>query len=395
VVTIADNEPVVSVEATDPFSIESGGDAAAFTLTRSGDLAAAFTARFALRGRARNGIDYVWTPYFAQFAPGESTVVIPIVPIDDLRCDPDENVILRLRYGRGYKPDPDRRVATVYIADDEPYVQLTCPDASAAEQGEDPGLFLLTRTGWLEQDLSVWCALWGTARNGRDYARIERPVVIPAGVSQVEIPVLPNDDRWPERDETVAMAVRYRWCYGRDPDCKRGVVTIEDNDSVQWLRSRSVDVTDAPSAWLAAWQQNVLCMRDAMALLYAQSQHAPGIRQDGYARPELWSLSSVGGSGMAAASRDGVPMEGQKSSATEGTSLAADPLVQGGYNGSSSEGAIDDIDGEANADLAARAAKWPYVFGLSLLPLLALLCVLFRRRWSRRVASEPPPSAVR
>jgi len=132
--TITDDEPIISVVATDTTSAESGTPATntgTFTISRTGDMADPLTVSFRLTGTAGRNRDYVITDGLgtvvsssAIIQAGSASVVLTITPIEDLRYEPTENVNITLRTSRNYTLDPDLvdRTASVIVQDNEPLI---------------------------------------------------------------------------------------------------------------------------------------------------------------------------------------------------------------------------------------------------------------------------------
>jgi len=120
--------------------------------------------------------------------------------------------------------------ATVTIADNEATVSTVATDPDAAEEGEAPGEFTVTRTGDTTDPLEVRLRVTGRARGGRDYERIPSSVTIPAGQASVTIAVTPIDDTREERDESVIVMLRTGSAYSLDLANFIATVTIKDND---------------------------------------------------------------------------------------------------------------------------------------------------------------------
>lgn len=96
-----------------------------------------------------------------------------------------------------------------FLATELPKISVSAP----AQVAEDAGLtnvFQLTRTGSIDQPLTVSYRLSGTALGGRDYVRpfIDR-VVIPAGASSTFVAVNLIDDSDVELNETIILDVSY------------------------------------------------------------------------------------------------------------------------------------------------------------------------------------------
>jgi hypothetical protein len=142
---------------------------------------------------------------------------------------------------------PAVRVSVVQAQPPLPVVTITAPDPVATEQSPlvdakpDTGLFVVARTGDVQNPLTVRLEIGGTALNGIDYEAIKPEVVIPAGSATLDLPLNPIDDTLVEGEETVVIRiapsfsvsdptmppVRLTYLVG-DPAVARAV--IRDND---------------------------------------------------------------------------------------------------------------------------------------------------------------------
>ena len=105
----------VTITATDPLASEGtnwlcwpgttncppqcdrGVNNATFKVRRLGATNANLVVHYAIRGSASNGVDYVTLPGWVTIPAGQSSAEISLVPIDDARPEPLENVVLMLR----------------------------------------------------------------------------------------------------------------------------------------------------------------------------------------------------------------------------------------------------------------------------------------------------------
>jgi len=242
-VTIADNSPTLSIEATDPDAAEAGPDTGTFTITRTGDTTDPLTVRFRVTGTARNGSDYERIAYEATIPAGEASATVTITPIDDATAEFDERVLIILRTSDAYRLDLEHAAATVTIADNSATVSIEATDPDAAETGPDTGEFTITRTGDTTNALTVSFRATGTARNGSDYERIAYEATIPAGEASATVTITPIDDAVAEFDERVLVVLRANSAYRLDLDHAAATVTIADNSA-----SVSIEATDADAA---------------------------------------------------------------------------------------------------------------------------------------------------
>ncbi len=110
-----------------------------------------------------------------------------------------------------------------------PTVTVTAPDASAAEQGQDPGSFVVTRSS-TTGSLTVNLAVSGTATNGTDYTPVlPTSVTFPDGVATASFTVTPADDSLVEGAETVILSIASGSSYSIGVNSS-ATITIADND---------------------------------------------------------------------------------------------------------------------------------------------------------------------
>jgi K319L-like, PKD domain/PKD domain/Calx-beta domain len=207
-VTIADDDTLVSVVASDPVAAENLPDFGTFTLTRLGPSEEALTVFYSLSGTADAGVDYVALPGTATFPAGVTGATVTVEPKDDALIEGPESVVLTLGPGPGYMVGA-LGAATVTIQDDErPAVTLVVSDGAASEAGPDPGSFLVSRTGPTTGPLTVFYDVVGSATPGVDYQALPGSVSIPAGAASAPIVVTPIDDSLVEGAENVLLTLR-------------------------------------------------------------------------------------------------------------------------------------------------------------------------------------------
>jgi len=151
-------------------------------------------------------------------------------------ADGKENI--RIRWGMGPTDTSwtycGWNIDDVYVAGDyHPPVTIQATDGYAAEQGQEPGVFTVTRTGAdVSAQLTVFYTVSGTATNGSDYDTLSGSVTIPAGSPSAPILVTPIDDTDQEDPETVVLTLQAGPGYVIiSPDS--ATVTITDNDAPQ------------------------------------------------------------------------------------------------------------------------------------------------------------------
>lgn len=87
-------------------------------------------------------------------------------------------------------------------------VLVEAVDSTAAEPGDDTGMFLFTRTGPTNTDLVARYTISGTAASFDDYENVPWWIRIPAGASSASLQIAPVDDTLIEGDETVILTLQ-------------------------------------------------------------------------------------------------------------------------------------------------------------------------------------------
>ena len=204
VVTIADNDTLVSVFATDSDASEDGPNPGSFEVSRNGPTTNALTVFYTTGGSAISGTDYATLAGSVTILAGSSTASVTVTPIDDALSEGPETVVLSLSPNAAYTISA-LGAATVTITDDErPTVTLRLTD-DASEAGLDPGTFTVTRTGPTSNPLTVNYSIGGGATNGVDYQTIGTSVTIPAGSATGTVVITPIADNLIEGAESVVI----------------------------------------------------------------------------------------------------------------------------------------------------------------------------------------------
>ncbi|HYG65215.1 MAG TPA: Calx-beta domain-containing protein [Thermoanaerobaculia bacterium] len=215
VVTIADNEsaaglPAVQVAATDAAADEDG-DPGAFTVSLDTPApAAGLTVRYTVSGTALQGVDAAPLAGALTIPAGETSAVLPVLPVDDAVLEGSEALVVTLEAGAGYVREAPASVS-VRIADTDfdpavPVVSIAATDFTASEPGNNTGTFTVTRTGSTAASLVAFIQPGGQAREGSDYLTLPNGVIFDAGVNRVTVTVTPAGDSLAEGAETVTLA---------------------------------------------------------------------------------------------------------------------------------------------------------------------------------------------
>ena len=247
ITVVDDDQSEITLYSFDSSASESGGDTGSFNFYRGSPSAGALTVDLTITGTAANGTDYTTLPTSITFAAGATSTSLTLTPIDDALLEGPETVVVSIAAnGTNYRAGSPT-TATVTLADNEQSsVNIYANDDLAVEGGTDAGLFRLTRTSPTTAALTVQLAIAGTAQNGADYATLATSVVIPAGSSQVDIPVTALNDAALEGTETVVCQIAPNGVqYGVGSSSNATVRILDDEQPVVTI---SASVTSLPES---------------------------------------------------------------------------------------------------------------------------------------------------
>ncbi|MEZ5417241.1 MAG: Calx-beta domain-containing protein [Vicinamibacterales bacterium] len=207
IVTIADDDTLVSVLATDPTATENSADTASVTFSRLGDTTGPLTVGYTVSGTATAGADYVALAGAVTFAPGAADVTVTLTTLDDDLFEAPETVTIAVAPGPGYHEGPPDRATMTILDDERPVVTISLSDGTASEAGPEAGAFEIARTGPTSLPLVVQLSTLGDAVDGVDYQALGGAVTIPAGAVSVLLPIVPIDDDLVEGAESVVVRI--------------------------------------------------------------------------------------------------------------------------------------------------------------------------------------------
>ena len=266
VVTIVDGGASgvsVSAAATDASGHEQGPNPLVFTLTRTGSTTTSLAVNLSWTGTAGAG-DYTIAVSGGTlsadrstltFAAGSATATLTITPVNDTAVEPTETVILTVLAGAGYAPGTVAS-ATGSIDDNDVAIAVTASDATGAEQGADPIVFTVSRTGYLAVSTAINLAWSGTALAGSDYnvtvsgatlSSDRLTLTFAAGAATATITLTPIDDAAVEGNETATLTIASGISYTVGTPSFASA-TIADNDSAPVVSTISAAVTDGAGA---------------------------------------------------------------------------------------------------------------------------------------------------
>ena len=240
-VTVADNDlPEVSIASAGGVT---EGEAAVFTLTRSGVTTGALTVNVSVSQRG----DALGTPVpaTATFAPNRATAELSVPTVDDAVDEEDTVVTATLAAGTGYNVvDAPGDSATVTVADnDGPEVSIA--SAGGVTEGE-AAVFTLTRSGVTTDALTVNVSV---TQRGDALGSPIPPVAFAPNRATAELAVPTVDDAVDEVDAVVTATLAPGTGYNVvDAPGNRATVTVADNDLPEVSIASAGNVTEGEAA---------------------------------------------------------------------------------------------------------------------------------------------------
>jgi hypothetical protein len=89
-----------------------------------------------------------------------------------------------------------------------PQVEIIVGADTASEIGQQPGTFTIRLSAPSPEPLTLAITISGSATNGIDYSLLDPEVIVPAGVSSVELSIVPFTDAITELTEVVQVSLR-------------------------------------------------------------------------------------------------------------------------------------------------------------------------------------------
>ncbi len=238
-ITISDpdtTKPIVRLAILDADAGESG-DAGTLIIERLGSTTAALSVSVAMSGGATNGTDYTSIPSTITIPAGQSQVAVNVAPIADSNNEGTETAVLTISTSTAYIRPSSSSAYTgiVHITDSQmPVVSIVATDSAAAEAGNDPGVFVISRTGATTQALTVQLGLTGSALQGVDFATIPAQVTIPAASDFATVVITPINDGIGEPAQTARLYIRAESTYVIGT-AGEATVTITDDSDVPYV----------------------------------------------------------------------------------------------------------------------------------------------------------------
>lgn len=131
-VHILDNEPRVTIEASDPFAHETSGTSQ-FTVRRHGTTVGALVVPITVGGTATNGTDFVALPTSVTILNGAASATLTLTPINNAEVEAVETAVVSLA-ASGNAVAGSQTSATAFIGDAQsnnpPFIAIVSPNTS-------------------------------------------------------------------------------------------------------------------------------------------------------------------------------------------------------------------------------------------------------------------------
>ena len=184
-------------------------------------------------------------PVTINFASGEFSKDVSIPLVGDTRVEPDEQINLKLvnPVGRGSLGSQQTASFTIVNDDILPTVSIAVIDEAAAETGNNPATFRISRAGESRGNLTVNLAIDGTSNNptkpsdytlsggGVSVNSSNVSVTIPDGQNFVDVSLTAVDDIHAEAQETLKLKLA-EGNYQVDANQNNTTIAIGANDTV-------------------------------------------------------------------------------------------------------------------------------------------------------------------
>ena len=265
-VTVADNDfPEVSIASAGNVT---EGEAAVFTLTRSGVTSDALTVNVSVT-QSGNTLGGPIPP--VAFAPNRATTELSVPTVDAVDAA-DNMVTATLAPGTGYNVvDAPGDRATVTVADNDlPEVSIT--SAGGVTEGE-AAVFTLTRSGVTSDALTVNVSV---TQSGNTLGGQIPPVAFAANATTTELSVGTVDDAVDAADNVVTATVAPGTGYNvvAAPG-NRATVTVADNDLPEVSIASAGNVTEGEAAVFTLTRSGVTT--DALTVNVSVSQRGDAL----------------------------------------------------------------------------------------------------------------------
>jgi len=249
--------PFITLSASTPLAYENGASGA-FTLSRT-NTGEAMTVNYTLSGTATNGTDYQTLSGSTNFGASDTTVDIPVVPIDNSVADPPRTVVLTVTPDEAYAVAGSSSAAVTIVDDEPPVFTATASDTNAYERVPllTASLTIARPLGNPDTSVTVNFSLGGTAVLGTDYtSSATNSLAFGPGVTSQDIVITPIDNSIVDGDRTVICTVQAGTGYAVAAVTNAGTAVIVDDElpteTVLWSDDFDSGADDATNYTITA-----------------------------------------------------------------------------------------------------------------------------------------------
>ena len=250
----ASSAPTIRIGAPDASAVEPNpsADNGMFSISCTPAPIAALTVSFNLNGSAVNQTDYnlspglTGPPYQVTLPAGIAVTNLTVIPLSDATSEGAETALLTLIEDNAYSLGPLEE-ATVLISGAQvpqpPTVNVFADEDRAPQSGSSSGWCRFTRDFPGTSNLTVFYSLSGTATNGLDFIALPGAVTIPAGSTEVLVPVTASHPDETAGNKLVNLAINTNTNYFTGTSSGATVtiyddfattVTVAATDSIAW-----------------------------------------------------------------------------------------------------------------------------------------------------------------
>jgi hypothetical protein len=194
----------IAISASDASASETGPDAGAFTLSRTGDTAAPLSVNLLVTGNATNGVDFPYIIPSVTIPAGADSASISVTPYVDGTAEATEYLTLVLQPG-DYQISSSA-TAQIAIADLSEQISLTSDRPIVFQDGQ-PAIVTISRIGITSRQTTVVLDLGGDAINGSDYDFVSPLVTLTPGQTSATLAISANPAANLLSPKTVTVAL--------------------------------------------------------------------------------------------------------------------------------------------------------------------------------------------
>ncbi len=247
IVTILDDDPVVTIVASDSTATEVGLTTGQFTITRTGVTASPLTVYFTVSGTATSGSDYEAIGTTVTIPASASSAAITVTPIDDSLIEANETVVLTLNADASYAIGSTGSATVTIISDDSHgSIRLSASAYSVNESGSTVTVTVMRTGGSIGAVGINYATANGTAAAGADYTAASGTLSWPDGdMSDKTFSVSIIDDLLGEPSEIFSVALSSPAGGAALGTPNTATVTILDNEPVLGITASASTATEA------------------------------------------------------------------------------------------------------------------------------------------------------